>query len=150
MSLNTLYKRKKQRVKKFYRMITLNIYYLCLLEGIVLTGGTKYLDYLLQKNYRYDHSLQNYETILKTGLLPNGVKIKKQSPEIKTVCEDFNTKWNKVLHNAEENLVEVLIYEYFKVIAKIQVKLDLKVRNIAPENYDHNYKKLKGALSGLR
>ena len=46
--------------------------------------------------------------------------------------------------------MELLIYEYFKVIAKIQVKLDLKVRNIAHENYNRNYEKLKGALSGLR
>lgn len=45
--------------------------------------------------------------------------------------------------------MELLIYEYFKVIAKIQVKLDLKVRN-THENYNRNYEKLKGALSGLR
>ena len=79
----------------------------------------EYLDYLLQKNYRYEHHLQNYQTSLKTGFIPNGLKIKK-SPAITPVSEDFNTKWNEVLYNAEENLVELLLHESSKVIEKIQ------------------------------
>ena len=77
-------------------MITLAIYYLFLVEGLVLNDGKEYLDYLLQKNYRYEHDLQNYQTSLKTGLIPNGLKIKK-SPAITPVSEDFNTKWDEVL-----------------------------------------------------
>ena len=65
------------------------------------------------------------------------MKIKK-SPAITPVSEDFNTKWNEVLYNAEKNLVELLLYESSKVIAKIQVELDLEVRKIDPENYSHN------------
>ena len=145
--MSTLYKEKKQKVKKVYRVITLNIYYLCFLEGIVLTDGTEYLITCLK---RYDHNLQNYETILKNGIINKWSENKKVVTRNYNSFRGFNIKWHKVLYNAEENLVELLIYEYFKVIAKIQVKLDLKVRNIAPENYDHNYKKLKGALSGLR
>ena len=84
ISLNTLYNGKKQKMKKVYRVITLTIYYLFVVEGMVLTDGTEYLDYLLQKNYRYEHHLQNYQTSLKTGLIPNGLKIKK-SPAITPV-----------------------------------------------------------------
>ena len=82
---------------------------------------------------------RNYQTSLKTGLIPNGLKTKK-SPAITPVSEDFNTgmKWNEVLYNAEKNLVKLLLYESSKVIAKIQVELDLEVRKIDPENYSHN------------
>ena len=84
ISLNTLYNGKKQKMKKVYRVITLTIYYLFVVEGMVLTDGMEYLHYLLQKNYRYEHHLQNYQTSLKTGLIPNGLKIKK-SPAITPV-----------------------------------------------------------------
>ena len=124
-------------MKKVYCVITLTIYYLFVVEGMVLTDGMEYLDYLLQKNYRYEHHLQNYQTSLNTGLIPNGLKIKKL-PAITPVSEDFNTNWNEVLYNAEKNLVELLLYESSKVIAKIQVELDLEVRKIDPENYSHN------------
>ena len=87
--------------------------------------------------YIYEYHLQNYQTSLITGLIPNGLKIKK-SPAITPVSENFNTKWNEVLYNAEKNLVELLLYESSKVIAKIQVELDLEVRKIDPENYSHN------------
>ena len=96
-------------MKKVYCVITLTIYYLFVVEGMVLTDGTEYLDYLLQKNYRYEHHLQNYQTSLKTGLIPNGLKIKK-SPAITPVSKDFNTKWNEVLYNAEKNSIKLLLY----------------------------------------
>ena len=57
------------------------------------------------------------------------MKIKK-SPAITPVSKDFNTKWNEVLYNAEKNLIKLLLYESSKVIAKIQVDLDLEVRKI--------------------
>ena len=57
------------------------------------------------------------------------MKIKK-SPAITPVSKDFNIKWNEVLYNAEKNLVKLLLYESSKVIAKIQVDLDLEVRKI--------------------
>ena len=78
-------------MKKVYRVITLTIYYLCLVEGMVLTDGTEYLDYLLQKNYRYEHQLHNYQTSLKMGLISNGLKIKK-SPAITPISDNFDTK----------------------------------------------------------
>ena len=93
---------RNKKMKKVYRVITLTTYYLFLVEKMISTDGTEYLDYLLQKNYRYEHHLQNYQTSLKTGLIPSGLKIKK-SPAITPVSVDFNTKWNEVLYNAEKN-----------------------------------------------
>ena len=81
---------------------------------MVLTNGTEHLDYLLQKNYRYEHHLQNYQTNLKTELTPSGLKINKL-PAIIPVSEDSNTVRNKVLYNAEKNLVELLLDESSKV-----------------------------------
>ena len=78
-------------MKKVYRVITLTIQSLLLVEGMALTDGTECLDYLLQKNYRYEHHLQNYQASLKTGSIPNGLKIKKL-PAITPGSEDF--KWN--------------------------------------------------------
>ena len=115
---------------------------------MLLTDGTKYLDYLLQKNYRYEQNLQNYQTSLKMGLMPNGLKINK-SPAITPVSEDFNIKWNEVLYNAEKN-VELLLYESSKVIVKIQVELDLEDREINPGIYDRNCEKLNAKHARFR
>ena len=85
----------------------------------------------------------------KTGLIPNGLKIKNSSA-ITPVSEDFNTKWNEVLYNAGKKLVELLLYESSKVIAKIQVELDLEVRKTDPENYDRIYEKLNAKHARFR
>ena len=113
-------------MKKIYCVIILTVYYLVLVEGMVLTDGTEYLDYLLQKNYRYEHDLQNYQTSLKTGLIPNGLKIKK-SPAITPVSENSNAKWNEVLYNAEKSLVELLLYELPKLYQKFKLNLILEL-----------------------
>ena len=75
-------------MKKVYLVITLTICYLFLVEGMVLTDETEYLDCLLQKNYRYETHLQNYQTSLKTELILNELKIKK-STAITPVSQDF-------------------------------------------------------------
>ena len=36
-------------MKKIYRVITVTICYLCLVERMVLSDGMEYLDYILQK-----------------------------------------------------------------------------------------------------
>ena len=136
-------------MKKVYRVITLTIHCLFLVKGMVLTEGTEYLNDLLEKSYRYKHYLQNYQTSLNTGLIPNGLKIKKL-PAITPVSEDFNTNCNEVLYNAAKNLVELLLYESAKVIAKIQVELDLEVRKIDLKNYDRNYEKLNAKHARFR
>ena len=90
---------------------------------------------LVQKSFRYEHHLKNYEESLKTGLIPNGLRIKK-SAAITPVMEDFHRKWQQILYDAEKNLVELLLYEANQVVAKIQIDLDGEIRKINPKNYD--------------
>ena len=46
--------------------------------------------------------------------------------------------------------MELFLYESSKVIAKIQVELDLEVRKIDPENQDRNYEKLNAKHARYR
>ena len=74
-------------MKKVYCVLTLTVYYLFLVVRMVLTDKREYMDYLLQENYTYQHHLQNYQISLKTGLIPNGLKIKKLPAISGTKCE---------------------------------------------------------------
>ena len=98
--------------------------------------------------YRYEHHLQNYQISLKTGLISNRFKIA-ITPAITPASEGFNTKWNEVLYNAKKILVELLLYESSKVIAKFQAELDLEVRKIDPQDNDRNYENLNASLPDL-
>ena len=106
-----------------------------MVKGMVFRDGTEYLDRLLQKSYRYEHHLLNYQESKKSGLIPNGLRINK-SPAIKPLSKDFNQRWNEILYNAENNLVELLLYESNKVVAKMQIDLDQEIKRIDPRNYD--------------
>ena len=106
-----------------------------MVKGMVFRDGTEYLDRLLQKSYRYEHHLLNYQESKKSGLIPNGLRINK-SPSIKPLSKDFNQRWNEILYNAENNLVELLLYESNKVVAKMQIDLDQEIKRIDPRNYD--------------
>ena len=68
-------------MRKVYHLITCINYLLaiCLVKGMVLKDGTEHLDYLLEKSFPYGHHLKNYEGSLKTGLIPNGFRIKKSA-----------------------------------------------------------------------
>ena len=99
------------------------------------SDGKEYLDHLLQRSFRYEHHLKNYEESLKTGLIPNGLRMKKPAA-ITPVTEDFHRKWQQILYDAKKNLVELLLYEASQVGAKIQIDLDAEIRNINPKNYD--------------
>ena len=105
---------------------------------MVLKDGTEHLDYWLQKSFRYEHHLKNYGESLKTGLIPNGLRIKK-SAAITPVTVDFRRKWHQILCDAEKNLVELWLYEESQVVAKIQIDLDAKIRKINPKNYNQKY-----------
>ena len=111
---------------------------ICLVNRMVLKDGTEHLDYLLQESFCYEHHLKNYEESLKTGLIPNGLCIKK-SAAITPITEDFHQKWQQILFDAEKNLVELLLYESSKVVAKIQIDLDAEIRKINPQNYDQKF-----------
>ena len=127
-------------MRKVYHLITCINYLwaICLVKGLVLKDGTEHLDYLLQKSFRYEHHLKNYEESLKTGLIPNGLRIKK-SAAITPVTEDFHRKWQQILYDAEKNLAELLRYEVSQVLAKIQIGLNIEIRKINPNNYNQMY-----------
>lgn len=115
--LCTLYNGKKEIMKKVYHIFTCIINYLLailLVKGMVLKGGTEHLDYLLQKSFYYEHHLKNYEESLKTGLIPNGLLIKKFAA-IAQVTKDFHQKCQQILNNTEKNHVKLLLYESSQV-----------------------------------
>ena len=103
-----------------------------------LFGKRNGLDYLLHKSFPYEHHLKNYEESLKTGLIPNGLRIKR-SAAITPVTEDFHRKWQQILYDAEKNLVELLLHEASQVVAKIQIDLDAEIRKINPNNCNQMY-----------
>ena len=51
----------------------------------------------------------------------------KEKVAFQPVSEDFEVKWNSILYNAERNIVELLLNEAEKVIAKIKVELQEEV-----------------------
>ena len=89
-----------------------------LANGMVLHGETlSQMDPLLQKSLRYKHHKMNYIQILEEVIITSELKIKKKAA-FQPVSEDFEAKWNSILHNAERNIVELLHYEAEKVISK--------------------------------
>ena len=79
-------------------------------------------------------------------IIPSGLKIKKK-PAFQPVSEDFEAKWNSILYNAERNIVELLLYEAEKVIAKIQVEIQAEVNEKNPEKFERKYAELEGQHS---
>ena len=63
------------------------------------------------------------------------------------MSEDFEAKWNSILYNAERNIVELLLYEAEKVIAKIQVEIQAEVNEKNPEKFERKYAELEGQHS---
>ena len=59
------------------------------------------------------------------------------------MSEDFEAKWNSILYNAERNIVELLLYEAEKVIAKIQVEIQAEVNEKNPEKFERKYAELE-------
>ena len=80
-------------------------------------------DIFYQDSIRYSHHKENYLRSLQEGIPPVGLKLKK-NPAFVAISEDFQTKWNEVLHTAEINLVQILNVESGKVIAKLEKDID--------------------------
>ena len=116
-----MYNVQKNKVKacpliKLVILVLRNV--LPLANGMVLHGETlSHLDPLVQKSLRYKHHKRNFIQILEEGIITSGLKIKKKQA-FQSVFEDFEAKWNSILYNAEKNIVELLLYEVEKVIAK--------------------------------
>ena len=72
---------------------------------MVFSDGLEHRDKLLRKFLRYKHHQLNYEDSLRRGTIPKRLRIRKD------LSDDFQIEWNKMLYNAEKNLVELLLYE---------------------------------------
>lgn len=75
-------------------------------------------DILFQKSVRYKYHKGNYLKSLKEGIVPRGLKLRKE-PAFVPVSEDFKSKWKRVLWNAEINLVKLFLSEPDVVIDKV-------------------------------
>ena len=71
-------------------------------------GYTAKLDYFIQKSIRYKHHYENYKESLELDLIPAGLKTKKL-PRRTHVTPNLYSEWNKVLHKAEKELVNLLL-----------------------------------------
>ena len=104
------------------------------IDGMMLYDEEQHLERLLQKSLRYQHHQKNYEKSLETGIIPKGLKIKKV-PAFHPLSEDFFIKWEEILYNAEKILVELLLYESSKIIAKIEIDFSNEIYKLHPDDY---------------
>ena len=119
-----------------YLMIIYILLTISLVEGMsLMNDGTQHLERLLQKTMRYQHHRQNYEESMRTGIVPKGLRIKK-APAFEPVSKDFYFRWDEILCNAEKNLIELLLYESSKVVAKLEVDLSNGIRELYPDSYE--------------
>ena len=117
---------------------------------MVYDGGTTKLEHLVQKSIRYQRHHLNYKESLENGLIRKGLKINKR-PSIKPVTENFCEKWNTILLDVENSLVQLLLSELLQVVKKLDEELDSEIKKIHPndvrekriqfENQYENYKK---------
>ena len=107
---------------KVYHLIILCSF---LIKEIITFDGNSHLDLAFQKALRYSHHKENYKKSLQNGVIPHRLRIKKQ-PAFVPTTEDFYIKWDSILYDAERKLVELLLVELEKVVAKVQI--DIKNR----------------------
>ena len=77
----------------------------------------------------------NFRNSLVNGITPFSLRIKK-APGIVLVTKVFHKKWNKILNGRERKLIELLIVESEKVIAKIQLEVDSSINSNYPDNVE--------------
>ena len=130
-----------------YFLIILIILVTNSVHSMVFSDGLEHLDKLLQKSLRYKHHQLNYEESLRRG-----VRIRKD-PAFEPISDDFQIKWNEILYNAEKNLVELLLYESSKVVAKLEIDFNKELLNRHPNDYKEKHiylsKKHKGHKNEL-
>ena len=73
---------------------------------MVFSDGLEGLDKLLQKIFKH-HQL-NYEESLRHGIIPKGLRIRKK-PAFEPISDYIQIKWDEILYNVENNLVELLL-----------------------------------------
>ena len=109
---------------------------------VLCEGATITLDHLVQKLFRCKHRKQNYTRSLDEGILTTGLRINKK-PAINTVSPDFHNNWKTILSKAEKDLVQLLLAESDKIIAKIDFEIQPLIKEYHPTNYNHGYELLQ-------
>ena len=105
---------------------------------VLYEEATATLDYLVEKSLRYKHHKQNYIRSLDEGIIPTGFRIDKK-PAINNVSSDFQNNWKTITSKAEKDLVQLLLVESDKIIAKIDFEIQSHVKKYHPINYHHEY-----------
>ena len=82
---------------------------------------------------RYQHHHLNYKESFENDLIPKGLKINKQTA-IKPVTEDFFEKWNTILSDAENSLLQLLLRESLQIVKKRDEELDSEIKKIHPND----------------
>ena len=103
-------------------------------EMVIRNGWLSETDILFQKSIRFSHHKENYLRSLQEGIPPVGLRLKKK-PAFVSISEDFQTKWDEVLHTAEMNLVQLLNVESGQVIAKLEKDIDAYIKRDYPDSF---------------
>ena len=62
-----------------------------------------------------------------------------KKPAINTVSSDFHNNWKTIISKAEKDLVQLLLVESDKIIAKIDLEIQSHIKEHHPNNYHHEY-----------
>ena len=62
-----------------------------------------------------------------------------KKPAINTVSSDFYNNWKTIISEAEKDLVQLLLVESNKIIAKIDFEIQSYIKEYHPNNYHHEY-----------
>ena len=92
--------------------------------GMAFPNSNSHLNLLFQKGIRDKHHQENFRESLANGIAPVSLRLKK-APEMVPVTEDFHINLNEILKDRERKLIELLLVESEKVIAKIQLDVDV-------------------------
>ena len=108
---------------------------------VIRNGWLSETDTLFKKSIRYSHHKENYLRSLQEGFPPVVLRLKKK-PAFVAISDDFQTKWDKVLHTKETNLVQLLNVESGKVIAKLEKDIDYHLKRHYSDSFreKHVYK----------
>ena len=75
---------------------------------------------------------------MRRGVIPKGLRIRKD-PAFESISDEFQIKWNEILYNAGKNLVELLLYESSKIVAKLEIDFNKELLNRHPNDYKEKH-----------
>ena len=103
-------------------------------EMVIRNGWLSETDILFQKSIHYSNHKENYLRSIQEGIPPIELRLKKKLA-FAAISEDFQMKWDEVLHTADMNLVQLLNVELGKVIAKLEKDIDDHLKRDYPESF---------------